>query len=56
MTDFLTAFFDVLLYPVNPAYLNFADDPIMVVLVMCILGIGIVQLFRKVVYGWFSSR
>lgn len=55
MTDFLAAFFDVVLFPVDPVNLDFENNPVMILLTMCVIGIGVVGLFRRLVYGWFSN-
>lgn len=56
MNDFLSAFFDVIWFPVDPANLDFESNPIMIILVMCVIGMGVVGLFKRLVYGWFGGR
>lgn len=56
MTDFLSAFFDVVLFPMDPVNLDFENNPVMIILVMCVIGMGVVGLFRRMIYGWFGSR
>lgn len=54
MDDFLTAFFDVFFYPVNPEFLSFEDNPVMLLLCMVLIGVGIVGIVRRFLYGVFG--
>lgn len=56
MSEFLSAFFDVVMFPVDPVNLNFEDNPIMIILSMIIIGMGVVNLFRRCVFGLFNIR
>lgn len=56
MSDFVTAFFDVLLFPMDPVNVDIENNPIMIILLMIIIGMGIVGLFKRLVYGWFGNR
>jgi len=47
MDDFLSAFFDVFLYPVNPEFLSFEDNPVMLLLCMVLIGMGITGIVRR---------
>jgi len=54
MEQLLTSFFDVFLYPVNPEFLDFENNPIMIFLSMILLGIGIYHIFTRLYYGAFN--
>ena len=54
MSDFLSAFFDVVWFPVDPVNLDFENNPVMIVLVMAVIGMGVVKLFKGVFYGLFN--
>lgn len=49
MEQFLTCFFDILFYPVNPEYLVFEENPLMLICCMTLIGIGIVDFVRRIV-------
>ena len=40
MIDFLNLFFDVFLFPIDPANLDFENNVIMIILSLCLIGIG----------------
>lgn len=48
MIDFLNLFFDVFLYPIDPANLDFENNVIMIILSLCLIGIGFSRLLRRV--------
>lgn len=56
MSDFIFAFFDVVMFPVDPVNLNFEDNPVMIILSMVIIGMGVVDLFRRCFFGLFNIR
>ena len=48
MIDFLNLFFDVFLFPIDPANLDFENNVIMIILSLCLIGIGFSRLLRRV--------
>ncbi len=50
MIDFLNLFADVFLFPLDPVNLNFDDNVVMISLSAVLLGMGIVRLFREVLW------
>ncbi len=47
MLDFLAAFKEVLLYPVNPEYANFENNPVLIILVAIVIGYAVPGMFIK---------
>lgn len=56
MEEFLTAFFDVFFYPVNPEFLSLEENPVMLLLCMVLIGIGLVGIVRRFLHGIFGIR
>ena len=56
MNDFIAAFFDVLLFPMDPVNLDIENNPIMLILLMVVIGIGVVGIYKRLIYGWFGNR
>ena len=54
MEELLTSFFDVFLFPVNPEYLDFENNPVMLLLCMILIGMGVFGLFMRVFYAFFN--
>lgn len=54
MEQLVSSFFAVFFFPVNPEFLNFENNPIMVFLSMNLLGIGIYHIFTRLYYGAFN--
>ena len=48
MIDFLDLFFDVFLFPIDPVNLDFENNVIMIILSLCLIGIGFSRLLRRV--------
>lgn len=48
MIDFFNLFFDVFLFPIDPANLDFENNVIMIILSLCLIGIGFSRLLRRV--------
>ena len=51
MLDFLQAFVDVFLYPIDPQNLNFENNPVMIALSAILIGVGLVRVFRDLYRG-----
>lgn len=54
MLDLLNAFADVFFYPVNPEYLDFENNPIMIFLSAILLGMGISGILMKLLRGLYA--
>ena len=48
MIEFLDAFSDVFLWPVDPQNLNFENNPVMIVLSTILVTMGIVRVLRMI--------
>lgn len=48
MIGFLDLFFDVFLFPIDPVNLNFENNVVMIILSLCLIGIGFSRLLRRV--------
>jgi len=51
MLDLLNAFADIFFYPVNPEYLDFENNPIMIFLSAILLGMGLFGILIKFLRG-----
>ena len=54
MLELLNAFADVFFYPVNPEYLDFENNPIMIFLSAILLGMGISGILIKLLRGLYA--
>ena len=48
MIDFLDLFFDIFFFPIDPANLDFENNVVMIILSLCLIGIGFSRLLRRV--------
>lgn len=48
MIEFLDAFSDVFLWPVDPQNLNLENNPVMIVLSTILVAMGIVRILRMI--------
>ena len=54
MLELLNAFADSFFYPVNPEYLDFENNPIMIFLSAILLGMGISGILIKLLRGLYA--
>lgn len=54
MLELLNAFADIFFYPVNPEYLDFENNPIMLFLTAILLGMGISGILIKLLRGLYA--
>lgn len=54
MLELLNAFADIFFYPVNPEYLDFENNPIMIFLSAILLGMGISGILIKLLRGLYA--
>lgn len=54
MLELLNAFADIFFYPVNPEYLDFENNPIMICLTAILLGMGISGMLIKLLRGLYA--
>lgn len=50
MTDFLDLLFAVIVFPLDPSYLDFQNNPVMIVFTLCLIAIGLVGILRRLIW------